>query len=211
MRALALLAFVALMGLAGVFILGGPGPVADGGGEVVADLRASVDGGEETGAATTPGNAQPDAKPTFYSYTDEQGRVHYVQNAASVPARYRGNAGAVDVKTRIIRPDEPSVPPGARPSSPPAFAFNPDTPEPRRQARAEVVVYTAPWCGWCRKTLAWLDERGVDYENKDIDANGAYRDELVRKTGNSSIPMVEVDGQRIRGFSPGKMRELLEI
>ena len=75
--------------------------------------------------------------------------------------------------------------------------------------RANVVVYTAPWCGWCRKTLAWLDARGVSYQNKDIESDDRYRQELLRKTGRTSIPYVEIGDGRIAGFSPGEMTRLL--
>jgi glutaredoxin 3 len=60
------------------------------------------------------------------------------------------------------------------------------------------VVYTTTWCPWCRKTLAWLDERGVDYVNKDIEDDPAHRDELLRKSGGTSIPVVEIDGELVR-------------
>ena len=71
------------------------------------------------------------------------------------------------------------------------------------------MVYTATWCGWCRKTLAWLDERGIDYDNRDIDANPANRQELIRKAGRASIPVVEIDGRLVRGFDPAGMQALL--
>jgi glutaredoxin-like YruB-family protein len=74
---------------------------------------------------------------------------------------------------------------------------------------AEVVVYTTSWCPWCRKTLAWLDARGVEYENRDIEKNPAWRDELLEKSGSTSIPVVEIEGEVIRGFNPGRMGELL--
>lgn len=74
----------------------------------------------------------------------------------------------------------------------------------------EVTLYTAPWCGWCRKTLAFLDERGVDYVNKDIEADPRYADELREKTGRIAIPYVEIDGHPIRGFDPGEMTRRLQ-
>ena len=73
----------------------------------------------------------------------------------------------------------------------------------------EVVVYTTAWCGWCRKTLAFLDERGVRYVNKDIEANDGNREELIQKTGRTSIPVVEIDGEIIRGFNAARMEQLL--
>jgi glutaredoxin 3 len=82
---------------------------------------------------------------------------------------------------------------------------------PARRARASagVVVYSTSWCPWCRKTLAWLDERGIDYENRDIEKNPAWREELLDKSGGTSIPVVEIDGELIHGFQPGRMGELL--
>jgi glutaredoxin-like YruB-family protein len=73
-----------------------------------------------------------------------------------------------------------------------------------------VIVYTTSWCGWCRKTLAFLDQNGIDYENRDIEADDAWRDELEEKTGGTSIPVVEIDGEIIRGYDPSRMRQLLE-
>ena len=72
-----------------------------------------------------------------------------------------------------------------------------------------VVVYTTSWCGFCRKTLAYLDAKGVHYENRDVEGDAGYRDELIRKTGKTSIPVVEIDGTLIRGYNPKKMDRLL--
>jgi glutaredoxin len=72
-----------------------------------------------------------------------------------------------------------------------------------------VVVYTTSWCGWCRKTLAWLDGEGIPYENRDIEKDPAYREELIRKSGGTSIPVVEIDGRIIRGFDTRRMAQAL--
>jgi glutaredoxin-like YruB-family protein len=73
----------------------------------------------------------------------------------------------------------------------------------------EVVVYTTSWCGWCRKTLSFLDKQGVAYENRDIEADDAWREELIEKTGGTTIPVVEIDGEIIRGYDPTRMAQLL--
>ena len=209
MRTLALLALFTLMGLAGVFILGGPGLAPEAADAAVAG--AAPAGGDAGGTRAGHRGPARGSGPTFYTYTDEHGGTHYVQHAARVPDRYRRGASTIELESHVIRPTASAPSGGQAQPARPAFAFDPDQKQVRRQARADVVVYTAPWCGWCRKTLAWLDERGVDYENRDIESDPAYREELIRKTGNASIPMVEVDGEQIRGFSPRRMRELLEI
>ena len=210
MRGLAVLALFALMGLGALFVLGPPEAAELESG--VADLRSSLTGSADEGAlraaptARTPRSGESGSASTFYQYTDEQGGIHFVQSAGDVPARYRKSADTLEVTNEIIRPDPPSAPPAARR---PEFAYEP---EPRRaRASSDVVIYTAPWCGWCRKTLAWLDARGVDYDNRDIEADPSAREELIAKSGSTSIPVVEVDGQLIRGYSPAKMQHLLEL
>ena len=71
------------------------------------------------------------------------------------------------------------------------------------------MVYSAPWCGWCRKTVEWLDERGVAYENRDVEANDTYRKELVSHSGGTSVPVVVIDGEVVRGFNADRMEELI--
>jgi glutaredoxin-like YruB-family protein len=139
----------------------------------------------------------------FYRYTDESGSMHFVSSLAEVPKHLRDKARAV-TNDRVQR----------APSSPaPAQRMRTARAEPARAERAidkEVVVYTTSWCGWCRKTLAFLTEQGVAFENRDIEANEMWRDELEEKTGSSSIPVVEIDGEIIRGYNPTRMQELLE-
>lgn len=96
---------------------------------------------------------------------------------------------------------------GASRSGPPAagaVVASPAGPE-----RPAVLVYTTSWCGWCRKTLAWLEAEDVPYVNKDIERDPGHRAELVRKTGRTSIPVVEIDGALVQGFDPRRMRHLL--
>jgi glutaredoxin len=141
----------------------------------------------------------------YYQYVDDGGAVHFVASLEEVPAPWRDRAGRIEVERK---PATPAPPPAAAHERPARRPFS-DVPTPTARADGEVVVYTTKWCGWCRKTLAWLDQRGVDYVNKDIESDDRYRSELVEKTGRTSIPVVEIDGELIRGYDPGRMAQLL--
>jgi glutaredoxin len=143
-------------------------------------------------------------KEVYFQYVDDSGTVHFVQNLGDIPAKWQSRAGRIEVEKTARAPGAGSTPRAAG----------------RRSARStqraaayrrppEVVVYTTAWCGWCQKTLQFLDERGVRYVNKDIEANDLNRDELIEKTGRTSIPVVEIDGEIIRGFNASRMEQLL--
>ena len=148
-------------------------------------------------AAADPAAERPPA--TFYRYTDETGTVRFVTSLEQVPRSLRASARPVG-NDRIQR--APALPPPTRKrKAGAALALD--------ASSHEVVVYTAPWCGWCRKTLAYLTQQGVAFENRDIEADDSYREELLEKTGGTSIPVVEIDGQLIRGYDPQRMAQLL--
>ena len=73
----------------------------------------------------------------------------------------------------------------------------------------EVILYSADWCGACRKAKRYLARRGVDYEERDVD-DPAVAAELLRKTGSRSIPVIDVGGRMLTGFSAGSYDALIE-
>ncbi len=149
----------------------------------------------------------PAAEPepgTFYRYTDASGTIRFVTALAEVPAAQRDSARPV-ANDRVQRAPPSAVEPRARPER----ARDPVAQVEERAMDHEVVVYTTSWCGWCRKTLAYLTQQGVAFENRDIEAEEMWREELLEKTGGTSIPVVEIDGQIIRGYDPTRMAALL--
>jgi glutaredoxin-like YruB-family protein len=142
---------------------------------------------------------------SFYRYTDAAGTMRFVRSLTEVPAAFRDSASAVS-NDRVQR-----APPG--PAEPRARAKGARDPVAQLEERAlqhEVVVYTTSWCGWCRKTVSYLTKRGVSFENRDIEEERMWRRELKQKTGSTSVPVVEIDGQIIRGYDPQRMAQLLE-
>ncbi len=205
MRALTTLALVAFIAATFVYIArGGPRPEL----VVAADLSpaAALDAAKQLAGFALPDAEAENAGGTsrFYQYEDASGRTHFVQSLADVPSSARSRAKPLDVdSSRLIR-DDRATPAGARPAQRVRAGAG-----SRFASNRDVVVYTTSWCGWCRKTVAWLDAKGVDYENRDIESDDAWRDELIEKTGSTSIPVVEIDGEIVRGFNPSGMTRLL--
>jgi len=171
--------------------------------DVLASWVGDSKGGDsKSGDSNEP--SQGSGKTAYYQWVDERGSVNFAASLDDVPAAWRERAGRIELDSgsfTMTKSASSGVSLRRRPPPSPVVAESP--------AR-DVVVYTAPWCGWCQKTLAFLDERGVDYVNKDIEADEEYASELREKTGGTAIPLVEIDGEQIRGFSASRMTELLD-
>jgi glutaredoxin len=215
MRAIVLIGLVcALVGAAGYgWHRGGavdaetPGSQASGASADDGSVEEGVDApeafsSEDAGRMDEPKALDPTTISTFYQWIDERGSVHFVASLDEVPAAWRSRAGQIELDPAAFTQTGPSAPKGVRPMG--AIGIAESAPV------HEVTVYTAPWCGWCRKTLAFLDERGVDYVNKDIESDEGYAEELREKSGGTAIPFVEIDDSEIRGFDPGAMALLLD-
>lgn len=73
-----------------------------------------------------------------------------------------------------------------------------------------VIVYSTPSCPYCKKVKNYLEEQGVDYEDIDVSDNPEKQQEMVEKSDQMGVPVVDVDGEIIVGFEPDKIEQALE-
>lgn len=64
---------------------------------------------------------------------------------------------------------------------------------------ADVTLYTATYCGYCKRALQLLDAKGVTYTNIDVTENQALRQEMQMKSGRTTVPQIFINGQPIGG------------
>ncbi|HVF49786.1 MAG TPA: glutaredoxin family protein [Pyrinomonadaceae bacterium] len=73
---------------------------------------------------------------------------------------------------------------------------------------AEIKMYTTEWCGDCRRAKRFLRERGIAYEEIDIEQHeGAAEYVMQINEGKRKVPTFEVDG-RAFNLSPYDERRL---
>ncbi len=73
----------------------------------------------------------------------------------------------------------------------------------------EVKLYTTPTCVPCKAVKRFFDEREVDFTEIDVAADRVAMQELVRISGNITVPVVTIDGDVVVGFDKARMEELL--
>lgn len=79
---------------------------------------------------------------------------------------------------------------------------------------AEITLYTSPWCGDCRRTKQFLQERGVTYREVNIDETPEAEALVLRvNDGRRKVPTLEVDGRYFAcsPFDPYQLSEELKI
>ena len=69
----------------------------------------------------------------------------------------------------------------------------------------KIRLFIKPYCGWCHKAQRWLDERGVKYETLDVISDARAMDEMVKLSGQTFAPVIEVHGQILADFGPEEL------
>ena len=73
---------------------------------------------------------------------------------------------------------------------------------------ANVTIYTSNTCRYCTLAKEYLNEKGVSYEEKNIQTDPSARKELMQK-GHMGVPVIIVNGEEIAGFDKARLEELL--
>lgn len=74
-----------------------------------------------------------------------------------------------------------------------------------------VKVYSTPTCPWCIRAKQFLQENNIVFENIDLSGNENAAEELMRKTGQMGVPVLDIEGQIIIGFDKEKIKLALGI
>jgi glutaredoxin len=57
----------------------------------------------------------------------------------------------------------------------------------------------------------FFTDNDVEYTEIDVAADAEKRTEMVEKTGQMGVPVIEIDDQMVVGFDEGKIREMLKM
>lgn len=76
---------------------------------------------------------------------------------------------------------------------------------------ANITVYSTPTCPWCKKVKMFLDTNKVAYKDLNVASDVAARKEMVKKSGQMGVPVLDIDGHIVIGYDEPKLKELLKI
>jgi len=76
---------------------------------------------------------------------------------------------------------------------------------------ANVTIYTTPSCVYCKMAKAYFGENNVEFTEKNVMTDLQAQEEMIKKSGQLGVPVIDVDGQIIIGFDKPKLSSLLSI
>jgi glutaredoxin len=128
--------------------------------------------------------------PTFaqlHKWTDDKGVTHYSDKAPD-----KREAKAVEIKINSY--------------SGPATVST--TGVPAAGAKAEVKMLATSWCGYCARARAYLNSRGIPFEELDVEKSAQGKQEYRALKGRG-VPIILVGNQRMNGYDQARLEGLL--
>ncbi|MBV4368759.1 glutaredoxin 3 [Erwinia sp. BNK-24-b] len=64
---------------------------------------------------------------------------------------------------------------------------------------ANVEIYTKATCPFCHRAKALLSQKGVNYQEIAIDGDAEKREEMIKRSGRTTVPQIFIDAQHVGG------------
>ena len=77
-------------------------------------------------------------------------------------------------------------------------------------AKVNVKVYSTPTCPWCHKVKDYFKEKGIKFEDVNVAEDHDLADEMVKKSGQMGVPVIEIGEEIIVGFDQDAIEKALE-
>ncbi|PIZ95608.1 MAG: glutaredoxin [Candidatus Magasanikbacteria bacterium CG_4_10_14_0_2_um_filter_37_12] len=82
----------------------------------------------------------------------------------------------------------------------------------------KITIYTTPVCPYCIRTKELLKAEGLEYTEVDVVENPEVRDEMIKKTGHMTVPIIMFDDELVGGYgdlarlhTEDKLVEMLQL
>ena len=74
-----------------------------------------------------------------------------------------------------------------------------------------VKLYSTPACPGCAKTKEFFKSRKIPFTNIDVSANQEAAHEMIKKSGQMGVPVVEIGKEMIIGYDEDALKKALKI
>ncbi|MCB0138184.1 MAG: NrdH-redoxin [Caldilineaceae bacterium] len=75
----------------------------------------------------------------------------------------------------------------------------------------KVIVFSTPTCSYCNAAKSYFRQKGVKYRDVDVSRDPAAARDMVRRSGQQGVPVIDIGGKVIIGFDRPKINHLLGL
>lgn len=72
------------------------------------------------------------------------------------------------------------------------------------------IIYTTTSCPFCKMVKNYFKENGIEYEEKDVTSDASLQQEMIGKSGQLAVPVLDIGGTIIVGFQKEKIESALK-
>ena len=73
------------------------------------------------------------------------------------------------------------------------------------------IIYSTPTCPYCVKVKEYLGSHNIEFEDIDVSTDQDKAQEMIDKSGQMGVPVLDLDGKIIIGFNKGEIDKILDI
>ena len=74
-----------------------------------------------------------------------------------------------------------------------------------------VKIYSTQSCPWCHKTKEFLKKNKVKFKDIDVGSDQKAAQEMIKKSGQTGVPVLDINGEIIVGFQEEKIKKALKL
>ena len=75
----------------------------------------------------------------------------------------------------------------------------------------KITIYSTPTCTYCKMAKEFLKENSIAFEEINVAADVAKRKEMIEKSGQLGVPVIDVDGQIMVGYDKATLAKKVGI
>lgn len=73
-----------------------------------------------------------------------------------------------------------------------------------------VIIYSTPSCTYCKMAKEYFQKNNITYTEFDVASDPDKRKEMVEKSGQLGVPVIDIDNQIVVGFDEDTIASLLK-
>lgn len=74
-----------------------------------------------------------------------------------------------------------------------------------------IILYSTSQCPFCKMTRDFMKENNIEFTDHNVGEDQNMLDEMVKKSGQMGVPVIDIDGTIIVGFDKPKISQVLGI